>query len=226
MLGRDTKKFRCTGRFEAQLYRRGWHLVAGCDEAGRGALIGPVYAAAVILNPTRRIRGVDDSKKLTPEVRAELEAEIRAQALAFQVAAVLAAEVDALNVYQASRLAMIRALQGLLPSPDFVLTDAMRLSGWGDTVEFAIPHRSIIHGDARSTSIAAASILAKVARDAYMVELDRRYPQYQLAKNKGYGTPEHLEGLAKHGPCPEHRKTFEPVRALWLPLFADSGAKV
>lgn len=226
MLGRDTKKFRCTGRFEAQLYRRGWHLVAGCDEAGRGALIGPVYAAAVILNPTRRIRGVDDSKKLTPEVRAELEAEIRAQALAFQVAAVPAAEVDALNVYQASRLAMIRALQGLLPSPDFVLTDAMRLSGWGDTVEFAIPHRSIIHGDARSTSIAAASILAKVARDAYMVELDRRYPQYQLAKNKGYGTPEHLEGLAKHGPCPEHRKTFEPVRALWLPLFADSGAKV
>jgi len=226
MLGRDTKKFRCTGRFEAQLYRRGWHLVAGCDEAGRGALIGPVYAAAVILNPTRRIRGVDDSKKLTPEVRAELEAEIRAQALAFQVAAVPAAEVDALNVYQASRLAMIRALRGLLPSPDFVLTDAMRLSGWGDTVEFAIPHRSIIHGDARSTSIAAASILAKVARDAYMVELDRRYPQYQLAKNKGYGTPEHLEGLAKHGPCPEHRKTFEPVRALWLPLFADSGAKV
>src|SRR5947207_1946591 len=226
MLGRDTKKFRCTGRFEAQLYRRGWHLVAGCDEAGRGALIGPVYAAAVILNPTRRIRGVDDSKKLTPEVRAELEAEIRAQALAFQVAAVPAAEVDALNVYQASRLAMIRALRGLLPSPDFVLTDAMRLSGWGDTVEFAIPHRSIIHGDARSTSIAAASILAKVSRDAYMVELDRRYPQYQLAKNKGYGTPEHLEGLAKHGPCPEHRKTFEPVRALWLPLFADSGAKV
>ena len=185
-----------------------------------------MYAAAVILNPTRRIRGVDDSKKLTPEVRAELEAEIRAQALAFQVAAVPAAEVDALNVYQASRLAMIRALQGLLPSPDFVLTDAMRLSGWGDAVEFAIPHRSIIHGDARSTSIAAASILAKVARDAYMVELDRRYPQYQLAKNKGYGTPEHLEGLAKHGPCPEHRKTFEPVRALWLPLFADSGAKV
>src|SRR5437667_9859098 len=104
MLGRDTKKFRCTGRFEAQLYRRGWHLVAGCDEAGRGALIGPVYAAAVILNSTRRIRGVDDSKKLTPEVRAELEAEIRAQGVAVQVAAVPADAWDALKLYKCARL--------------------------------------------------------------------------------------------------------------------------
>ncbi|HLW78335.1 MAG TPA: ribonuclease HII [Terriglobia bacterium] len=219
MRERAAKEFRCTRRFEAQLGREGWRLIAGCDEAGRGALIGPLYAAAVILDPGRRIRGVDDSKKLTPEVRASLDAEIRRSALAYQVMAVPAVEVDALNVYQASRRAMIRALRALVPAPDFVLTDAMRLSGWGDAIDFAIPHRSIVHGDARSASIAAASILAKVARDIYMVELDRRYPEYQLAKNKGYGTPEHLEGLARCGPCPEHRQTFQPVKAHSLPLF-------
>ena len=219
MRGRGAKDFHCTRHFEAHLGRQGWRLVAGCDEVGRGALIGPVYAAAVILDPARRIRGVDDSKKLTPEVRAELDAEIRARAVAYQVVSIPAVEVDALNVYQASRLAMIRALEALIPAPDFVLTDAMRLSGWGDSIDFSIPHRSIVHGDARSASIAAASILAKVARDAHMVELDRRYPGYQLAKNKGYGTPEHLEGLARCGPCPEHRKTFQPVKAYSLPLF-------
>ncbi len=221
-----SSEFTCTRRFEAQAFRRGWRLVAGCDEAGRGALLGPLYAAAVILDSSKPIRGVDDSKKLTPEARVELDAEIRAKVVAFQVVAVPATEVDALNVYQASRQAMIRALAGLIPAPDFVFTDAMRLSGWGDAIEFSIPHRSIVHGDARSASIAAASILAKVARDAYMVELDRLYPQYQLAKNKGYGTPEHLEGLARHGPCPEHRKTFQPVRNHWLPLFPlPSSAK-
>lgn len=219
MDGRGPREFRCTRQFEAQLERRGWRLIAGCDEVGRGALIGPVYAAAVILDSTKRIRGVDDSKKLTPEVRVVLDAEIRARAVAFQVIAVPAAEVDALNVYQASRHAMIRALRALVPAPGFVLTDAMRLSGWGDSIEFDVPHRSIVHGDARSASIAAASILAKVARDAYMVELDRRYPEYQLAKNKGYGTPEHIEGLARCGPCPEHRQTFQPVKAHSLPLF-------
>lgn len=222
----DPSEFTCTRRFEAQAFRRGWRLVAGCDEAGRGALLGPLYAAAVILDSSKPIRGVDDSKKLTPEARVELDAEIRAKVVAFQVVAVPATEVDALNVYQASRQAMIRALAGLIPAPDFVFTDAMRLSGWGDAIEFSIPHRSIVHGDARSASIAAASVLAKVARDAYMVELDRLYPQYQLAKNKGYGTPEHLEGLARLGPCPEHRKTFQPVRNHWLPLFPlPSSAK-
>ena len=219
MDGRGPREFRCTRRFEAQLERRGWRLIAGCDEVGRGALIGPVYAAAVILDPAKRIRGVDDSKKLTPEVRTLLDAEIRACAVAYQVTAMSAAEVDALNVYQASRRAMISALRTLVPAPDFVLTDAMRLSGWGDAIDFDVPHRSIVHGDARSASIAAASILAKVARDAYMVELDRRYPDYQLAKNKGYGTPEHLDGLARCGPCPEHRQTFQPVKAYSLPLF-------
>lgn len=216
---RHPQQLRCTRRLEAQALRRGWRFIAGCDEAGRGALIGPVYAAAVILDPAKPIRGVDDSKRLAPEARAELDQEIRARATAFQVVAVAAADVDALNVYRASRQAMIRALQGLAPAPDFVLTDAMRLSGWGDGMNFSIPHRSIIHGDARSASIAAASILAKVARDAYMVELDRLYPQYHLAQNKGYATPEHLQGLAQYGPCPEHRKTFQPVKDYFLPLF-------
>ncbi|HEV2176314.1 MAG TPA: ribonuclease HII [Terriglobia bacterium] len=219
MRARDPRQFRCTRLHEALAWRRGWRRVAGCDEAGRGALLGPLYAAAVILDPDQPIAGLDDSKKLAPEVRAELDVEIRAHAIAFQVVAVPAAEVDALNVYQASRRAMIQALGALAPPPDFVLTDAMRLSGWGDAVEYDVPYRALIHGDARSVSIAAASILAKVARDAHLVRLDRLYPQYQLARNKGYGTPEHLDGLAHYGPCPEHRQTFQPVKIHLLPLF-------
>jgi ribonuclease HII len=212
-------QFVCTRRFEAIAARRGCRLVAGCDEVGRGAMAGPLYAAAVILDPARRIRGLDDSKKLTADIRTALDGEIRSKAIALRVFGVPTADVDRLNVYQASRIAMIRALGALIPSPDFVLTDAMRLTGWGDTIEFPVPYRAIVHGDARSASIAAASILAKVSRDKYMIELDRLYPQYGLAANKGYCTPEHLETLFKHGPCPEHRRTFAPVKASDLPLF-------
>jgi ribonuclease HII len=212
---REAKEFSCTRQFEAQAFREGRRFVAGCDEAGRGALLGPLYAAAVILDPARPIRGVDDSKKLLPGVRAELDQEIRSKAVAYVVVSVDAAEVDALNVYEASRQAMIRALQRLDPSPDFVLTDAMPLAARGNG--FPIPYRAIIHGDARSVSIAAGSILAKVARDAHLEKLHREYPQYGLAQNKGYGTPEHLEALARFGPCPEHRKTFQPVKDLLLP---------
>jgi len=194
-------------------------LVAGCDEAGRGALLGPVYAAAVILDPSQPIAGIDDSKKLTPAQREALAVEIRARAISWRVTAASAAEIDELNVYEASRQAMIRALLGLVPSPDFVLTDAMPLDGPGWGGAFRVPHRSIIHGDARCVSIAAASILAKVARDAHLVELDRRYPEYQLAQNKGYGTREHLVALRRHGPCPQHRKTYQPVKDYLLPLF-------
>jgi len=212
---RDAKEFSCTRQFEAQAFREGWKFVAGCDEAGRGALLGPLYAAAVILDPAKSIPGVDDSKKLLPSVRAELDQEIRAKALAYVVVSVSAADVDSLNVYEASRQAMIRALRALDPSPDFILTDAMPLDrrGYG----FPIPYRSIIHGDARSVSIAAGSILAKVARDTHLQALDREYPHYGLAQNKGYGTPEHLEALARFGPCPEHRKTFQPVKDLLMP---------
>jgi len=214
----------CTLRFESQALRRGYRLVAGCDEAGRGALLGPLYAAAVILDPEKPIPGVNDSKKLTPAERAEFAVEIRAKAIAFQVVGVTTRDVDELNVYQASRRAMIQALYGLCPAPDFVLTDAMPLSAPSDLTKFPIPHRAIVHGDARSASIAAASILAKVERDARMVELDRLYPQYLLAKNKGYGTPEHLAALALHGPCPEHRQTFQPVKDYLLPLFPFAGS--
>jgi ribonuclease HII len=205
--------------FEMEAFRRGCRRVAGCDEAGRGSLLGPLFAAAVILDPDRPIRGLDDSKRLTAEMRGALAAEIREKALAFQVIAIPAAEVDELNVYEASRRAMLRALAALDPSPDFVLTDAMPLRRAGDRRPFALPFRSIIHGDAQSVSIAAASILAKVDRDAHLVALDQKFPQYQLARNKGYGTPEHLAALARFGPCPEHRRSFQPVKDYRLPLF-------
>lgn len=222
---RDPTELKCTRRLEAQALRRGWRLIAGCDEAGRGALLGPLYAAAVILDPARPIAGVDDSKKLSPQNRESLGREIRAKATAFQVVAVSAEEVDALNVYEASRQAMLRAVRALLPSPQFIFTDAMPLSDGGVSDELGIPYRAIIHGDARSVSIAAASILAKVARDARLEELDRLYPQYGLANNKGYGTREHLEALARYGPCPEHRKSYQPVKDYLLPLFPFSGIR-
>jgi ribonuclease HII len=222
---RDAKDYTCTRHFEAQALRRGCRLIAGCDEAGRGSLLGPLYAAAVILDPEKTIHGIDDSKKLTAETRSALAAIIRETAVAYQVVAVSAAEVDELNVYEASRQAMRRALAALNPAPDFVLTDAMPLARPGDRDTFAIPYRAIIHGDAQSVSIAAASILAKVARDEHLEELDRLYPRYQLARNKGYGTPDHLEALAQFGPCPEHRRTFQPVKDYLLPLFPLTPAR-
>jgi ribonuclease HII len=220
----NSSGFECTWKLEKQVFQAGWRLVAGCDEAGRGALLGPLYVAAVILDPARPIRGVDDSKKLTPCRRESLAKEITEKARAFKVVSLLAAEVDALNIYEASRQGMIRAVQALDPAPEFILTDAMPLEGCTGTTWFRIPHRAVVHGDALSVSIAAASILAKVARDAHLCELDRLYPQYGLAKNKGYGTREHLEALNVYGPCPEHRKTYQPVRDYLLPLFPFSGA--
>ncbi|HUY12733.1 MAG TPA: ribonuclease HII [Terriglobia bacterium] len=203
---------------------RGYTLVAGCDEAGRGSLIGPLFAAAVILDPMNPIDGLDDSKKLTAETRSRLDLEIRSKALAFQIVAISARQIEANNVYQASRQAMLQALRALHPAPDFVLTDAMPLHVPGGR-RFPIPHTPLVHGDARSVSIAAASILAKVARDALMVDMGIRYPQYNLASNKGYATPDHLESIRVHGPCPEHRRTFSPVRDLDLPLFGPTRVK-
>jgi len=202
---------RCTRKLEEQALRAGWRLVAGCDEVGRGALLGPLYAAAVILDPAQPIQGIDDSKKLTAPERELLAREIAEKSLAFQVVSLSAAEVDALNVYEASRQGMIRAVLALDPAPEFILTDAMPLEAGAQTAAFLIPHRAVVHGDALSVSIAAASILAKVARDAHLQDLDRLYPQYGLASNKGYGTRQHLEALAVFGPCPEHRKTYQPV---------------
>lgn len=221
---RDCDALTCTRKFEEQAFRSGWRLVAGCDEVGRGALLGPLYAAAVILDPAKPILGVDDSKKLTAQERQSLAREITEKAIAFQVVSLSAAEVDAINVYEASRQGMIRALLALDPAPEFVLTDAMPLEGCANSAVFAIPHRAIVHGDALSVSVAAASILAKVARDAHLEKLNYLYPQYGLAKNKGYGTPRHLKALAVFGPCAEHRKTYQPVKDYLLPLFPFSAS--
>ena len=218
-LRRECGELRCTQKLEAEAFRAGWRLVAGCDEVGRGALLGPLYAAAVILDPAKPIRGLDDSKKLTARERESLAREITEKAIAFQVASLTAAEVDALNVYEASRQGMIRAVLALDPVPQFILTDAMTLERCADTTVFPIPYQAIIHGDALSVSIAAASIMAKVARDAHLEKLNYLYPQYGLARNKGYGTPRHLKALAAYGPCAEHRKTYQPVRGCLLPLF-------
>ena len=214
---RNPAEFRCTRHLELLAFREGHRFIAGCDEVGRGALLGPLYAAAVILDPAKSIRGIDDSKKLTAQQRELLAPKIRAKALAWQVVAVTVEEVDALNVYEASRQGMLRALKALIPAPDFILTDAMPLHKAGE--DFCIPHRAVLHGDSLSVCIAAASILAKVARDEHLTKLDGVFPQYGLAKNKGYGTRDHLNALARFGPCSEHRKTYQPVKDCLLPLF-------
>ena len=195
----------CCTRYEREARQRGWLRIAGLDEAGRGSLFGPVVAGAVVLNPKRRIVGLDDSKKLLPEKRRELADRIREHALAWAVAEIDASRIDAWNVYQASRQAMVAALSKLDPPPDYLLLDAMEL-------DLPIEQKALIRGDARSVSIAAASILAKVERDRRMEEFDRLYPQYGLAQHKGYGTAEHLDALRRHGPTPLHRFSYAPVR--------------
>jgi ribonuclease HII len=195
----------CSSRFERAARQLGWTRIAGIDEAGRGALFGPVVAAAVVLNPKRRIVGLDDSKKLTPERRAELAPRIHEHALAWAVAEIDASRIDAWNIYQASRQAMIAALEQLSIIPDYLLIDAMQL-------DVLIEQKSLIKGDAKSISIAAASILAKTHRDARMNQWDVIYSGYGLAQHKGYGTPEHLEALRRLGPTPLHRNSFAPVR--------------
>ena len=195
----------CSSRFERAARQLGWTRIAGIDEAGRGALFGPVVAAAVILNPKRRIVGLDDSKKLPAERRTELAIRIREHAIAWAVAEVDASRIDAWNIYQASRQAMTAALQQLSILPDYLLIDAMKL-------DVLIEQKSLIKGDARSVSIAAASILAKTHRDARLDEWDAVFSGYGLAQHKGYGTPEHLEALKRLGPTPLHRHSFAPVR--------------
>lgn len=179
-------------------------MVAGVDEVGRGSLFGPVVAAAVILDPAYRIRGLRDSKLLPAERREVLAARIREHAIAWAIAAVDAARIDQINIYQASRVAMREAVMRLEPSPNHLLVDAVRL-------DCDLPQQPIIHGDALSASIAAASILAKVERDRMICEWDPVFPAYRLASNKGYSTPHHLAALRQHGPSPLHRQSFAPV---------------
>lgn len=181
--------------------------IAGVDEAGRGPLAGPVYAAAVILHPQRPIPGIGDSKKLSPRRRDALELEIQSRALAWAVAFASAEEIDRLNILQASLLAMRRAVARLDPRPARVLVDGNRLT------DFGCEAQAIVGGDGSVAAIGAASILAKVARDRRMMELDWQYPGYGFAGHKGYPTAAHREALHRLGPCPEHRRSFAPVRA-------------
>ena len=180
-------------------------LVAGVDEAGRGPLAGPVVAAAVILDPSRPIRGLADSKVLAEERREVLAARIKERAIAYAVAQAAVAEIDELNILWATMLAMRRAVEALGVVPGEVLVDGDRCPDVRCRV------RAIVKGDASVPSISAASILAKTSRDAMLRDLDRDFPLYGFAKHKGYGTPEHLAALARHGPCVAHRRSFAPV---------------
>jgi ribonuclease HII len=181
-------------------------LIAGVDEAGRGPLAGPVVAAAVILDPARPVAGLRDSKALSAAQRERLAGAIRTHALAWAVAHADVAEIDALNVLQATMVAMRRAVAGLGVAPEEAWVDGNRCP------ELPCRVRAIVGGDRDVAAISAASILAKTVRDALLVALDARYPAYGFAQNKGYGTKEHLAALARYGPCPEHRRSFAPVR--------------
>ena len=182
-------------------------LIAGIDEAGRGPLAGPVIAAAVILDPTRPIAGLADSKTLSATRREQLTVEIRANALAWALGRAEAAEIDQINILQATLLAMERAVSNLGIAPDRALVDGNRCPA------LTCPCQAIIKGDATEPAISAASILAKTARDAELRQLHERYPQYGFARHKGYPTAVHREALRRYGPCPEHRRSFAPVAA-------------
>jgi ribonuclease HII len=185
--------------------------VAGIDEAGRGPLAGPVVAAAVILRPGRRIEGIADSKALSPDERAALNVVIRREALCFGIGWADRAEIDALNILQATFLAMRRALLAMTLTPDHVLVDGNQLPPLGGFGK-PITARAIVGGDATEPAISAASILAKTARDSYMAHMDAVYPVYSFSTHKGYCTPIHQQLLELHGPCPLHRRSFAPVR--------------
>ena len=200
----------CGGRYERAARATGAKVVAGVDEVGRGALFGPVVAAAVILPEGCRIPGLRDSKQLIPEERQRLARIVERRALAIAIEEVDAETIDRINIYQATRMAMTAAVCRLPVPPDHLLVDAMRL-------DFACSQTSIIYGDSLSVSIAAASVVAKVYRDGRMCQLDREYPQYGLASHKGYSTPEHKQALLAHGPSPLHRRSFRPVAENCLP---------
>ncbi len=192
-------------RFELAAWRRGLTRVAGVDEAGRGPLAGPVVAAAVILPPGVRIKGVDDSKRLIPEERARLFDVIQSRALAVGVGMVDHETIDRINILEATRVAMRTALGSLPTIPELVLTDYVALAG------LECPQRNLVEGDRRSASVAAASIVAKVTRDRLMAAADLEYPEYGFGRHKGYATLEHRDALLKHGPCPLHRRSFAGV---------------
>ena len=194
--------------YERAAVAAGHMLVAGVDEAGRGPLAGPVAVAAVILPQEAHLPRINDSKKLSAAMREELFTQIVAIAISYHVALIDAETIDRMNILQATRMGMYEAIAALTPAPDEVLVDAVELP------KLSMPSQSIIKGDAKSASIAAASILAKVTRDHLMEQYDTEYPHYGFAKHKGYGTQEHIDAIRKYGVCPIHRKSFDPIRSI------------
>lgn len=197
----------CIGTaFEDEARARGFQFIAGLDEVGRGALAGPVVAAAVLLNPAAPLPvGLNDSKKLTARARERITEELKQSVIAYAIGAIEAEEIDRINILQATRRAMLAALENLKPRAEFLLIDALELK------DAHLPQQAIIRGDSISASIAAASVIAKTYRDRLMRELHERYPQYNFASHVGYGTRAHLAALGAHGPCPLHRKSFRGV---------------
>ncbi len=200
----------CGTSFEDEARRAGHVCIAGLDEVGRGALFGPLLACAVVLGPDFDARGLDDSKRLTARQRERQALRIRAQAQAFAIGSASVEEIDRLNVLRATHLALRRAVEGLRPAPDCVLVDGL------DVPDLGVPMRAIVKGDALSVSIAAASIVAKVERDALMRAAEADFPGYGLGHNMGYGSADHREALRRLGPTRLHRRSFEPARQAWL----------
>ena len=188
--------------YERRLRNEGYSVIAGTDEAGRGPLAGPVYAAAVIFPENCIIEGLNDSKKLSEKKREALFDVICEKAISYSIKSVSEKEIDEMNILNAALYAMNLAVEDLNPLPDYVLVDGNKMRN------MKFPHETVVGGDAKSVSIAAASILAKVARDRYIIEISDKYPEYNFKKHKGYGTKEHREALLKYGPCEIHRKTF------------------
>lgn len=188
--------------YEKSLYSKGYEYICGIDEAGRGPLCGPVVAAAVILKKGDKIEGVNDSKKLSEKKRETLFEEIKQRAIAWSIGIVDEKTIDEINILEATRLAMKKAVEGLEQKPDYALVDAEK------KVPIDVPYMPIVKGDALSESIAAASIIAKVTRDHMVIELDKQYPEYNFAKNKGYGTKQHTDAIKEYGLCPAHRRSF------------------
>lgn len=194
-------------KYEKELWNAGYQNVAGCDEAGRGPLFGPVVAASVILPHDFVLEGLNDSKKLTEKKREEYYPIIMEKALAVGISIVSPEEIDEINIYEASRQGMLRAIESMKIKPDYIITDAMPLDGFT-----SVPHEAIIKGDAKSITIAAASVVAKVTRDHIMYEEDKKHPEYLFAKHKGYPTKKHIELLNKYGIIDGYRRTFGPVK--------------
>jgi ribonuclease HII len=214
---RERRRLERLHAFEERARASGFRLVGGIDEVGRGPLAGPVVAACVVTDGPLKLKGLNDSKQVLPEVRASLAVEIKAKCVAWAVGEACVAEIDRLNIYWASILAMERALAKLAVPPEYLLTDAVRIKSWSG------PQEPVIKGDAKCATVAAASIVAKVHRDALLVALHDTYPQYGFDQHKGYASPQHIAALNAHGPCAEHRRGFWRVRAAWdaLPGMAE-----